>query len=62
MFEYVLVVYAISMDNPEYIGHFSSCAVANDYVKEHYPKAHYTTCLFEDYIRLPEGLIKKEIK
>jgi hypothetical protein len=61
MFEYVLVVY-MQMDSPEYIGHFSSCATANEYVKEHYKDAPYTTCLFEDYINLPKGLIKKDIK
>ena len=61
MFEYVLVVY-MTMDNPEYIGHFTSCAAVTDYVKEHYPKAEYTTCLHENYINLPLGLIKKEIK
>jgi hypothetical protein len=62
MFEYVLVVYAMSMDNPEYIGHFTSCAAVTEYVNKHHPKAHYTTCLHEDYINLPKGLIKKEIK
>jgi len=31
-------------------------------VMKHYPKAEYTSCLHEDYINLPEGLIKKEIK
>ena len=61
MFEYVLVVY-MQMDSPQYIGHFSSCAAANDYVKEHYKDAPYTTCLFEDYINLPKDLVKKEIK
>ena len=61
LFEYVLVVY-MSMNKPEYVGHFTSCAAATKYVDEHYPKAVYTTCLFEDYINLPLGIIKKEIK
>lgn len=59
MFEYVLVVYFNKQ--PEYIGHFTSCALASQYVEEHYPKAEYTSCLYEDYINLPLGLIKKEI-
>ena len=61
LFEYVLVVY-MSMNKPEYVGHFTSCAAATKYVDKHYPKAVYTTCLFEDYINLPLGIIKKEIK
>ena len=60
MFEYVLVVY-ITMKQPEYIGHFVDCATANEYAMKHYPKAEYTSCLHEDYINLPLGLIKKEI-
>lgn len=61
MFEYVLVVY-MNMDNPEYIGHFKSCADANNYVKEHHKDAVYTSCLYQDYIKLPKHLIKKEIE
>jgi len=60
MFEYVLVVY-ITMNSPQYVGHFVDCATANEYVKKNYPEAEYTSCLYEDYINLPEGLIKKEI-
>jgi len=52
----------MQMDSPQYIGHFTSCAAANEYVKEHYKDAPYTTCLFEDYINLPKDLVKKEIK
>lgn len=61
MFEYVLVVY-ITMNSPKYEGHFVDCANANEYAEEHYPDAEYTSCLHEEYIRLPKGLIKKEIK
>jgi len=61
MLEYVLVVY-MDMQSPEYIGHFFSCAVANLYAEKNYPKAEYTSCLHEDYIKLPEGFIKKEIE
>lgn len=60
MFEYVLVVY-ITMNSPQYVGHFVDCANANLYVDKHYPDAEYTSCLHEDYINLPDGLIKKEI-
>ena len=61
MFEYVLVVY-MTMNKPEYVGHFTSCAASSEYAEKHYPNAEYTSCLHEDYINLPEGLIKKEIK
>lgn len=61
MYEYVLVVY-MTMKHPEYVGHFVDCTRANEYVMQNYPKAEYTSCLHEDYINLPEGLVKKEIK
>ena len=61
MLEYVLVIY-MTMEDPKYMGHFESCAVANNYVQEYYSDAPYTICLHEDYIHLPEGLIKREIK
>ena len=60
MFEYVLVVY-MNMDSPEYVGHFSSCAAANNHALLHYKDAEYTACLHEDYIMLPTGLQKKII-
>lgn len=60
MFEYCLIVY-MTMDSPEYIGHFISCAVANQYIQEHYKDAEYTSCLHEDYIYMPKGFVKKEI-
>jgi len=61
MFEYVLIVY-MNMDNPEYVGHFKSCAAANSYVQKHYKNAEYTSCLYQNYINLPKNLIKKEIE
>jgi len=61
MFEYVLVIY-MTMDTPEYVGHFKSCADANNYVKDNYKNAKYTTCLYQDFINLPKDLIKKEIE
>lgn len=61
MFEYVLVVY-MTMDDPMYVGNFSTCAHAQAYCNEFYPEAEYTSCLHEDYMFLPEGFIKKEIK
>lgn len=51
----------MTMNSPQYIGHFTDCVAANNYADEHYRDAEYTTCLFEDYIYLPEDLIKKEI-
>jgi hypothetical protein len=61
MFEFVLVVY-ITMQQPEYVGHFVNCTRASEYAKKYYKDAEYTSCLHEDYIHLPLGLIKKEIK
>lgn len=61
MYEYILVVY-MQMDNPQYVGSFTSCAAANDHVKEYYADAKYTTCLHEDYMFLPKDFLKKEIK
>jgi len=52
----------MTMDTPEYVGHFKSCADANNYVEENYKNAKYTTCLYQDYINLPKDLIKKEIE
>ena len=61
MFEFVLVVY-ITMQQPEYVGHFVNCTRASEYAIKHYKDAEYTSCLHENYIHLPLGLIKKEIK
>lgn len=60
MLEYCLVVY-LTMEEPKYIGHFENCALANNYVQEYYSDAPYTICLHEDYINLPEHLVKREI-
>jgi hypothetical protein len=63
MFEFVLVVYLFNdYKNPEYVGHFENCAEATLYKQKHYPKHQSSICMFEKYIHLPEGLIKKEIK
>lgn len=61
MFEYVLVIYLTSMNNPQYEGHFESCAKANIYMMENYPEAVYSSCLHEDYIFLPKNLNRREI-
>ena len=61
MFEYVLVLY-LKMNQPKYEGHFKDCATANEYAIKHCPKCEYTTCLHEDYIKLPKDIIRKEIK
>lgn len=60
MFEYCLVVY-MTMEDPEYKGHFIDCATANAYVAEYYSDAPYTICLHENYIFLPDHIIKKEV-
>ncbi len=63
MFEFVLVLYMhyeTGKEPGEYVGHFLSCAHANVYVQEHFPKADYTVCLHEDYIMLPSDLTKIE--
>lgn len=60
MFEFCLIVY-MTMDDPQYIGNFVSCAHANQYVQEFYPTAEYTVCLYQDYIVLPEHFVRKEI-
>ena len=63
MFEFVLVVYLFNdYKNPEYVGHFENCAEATLYKQKHYPKHESSICMFEKYIYLPEGLIRKEIK
>ena len=63
MFEFVLVVYLFNdYKNPEYVGHFENCAEATLYKQKHYPKHQSSICMFEKYIYLPEGLIRKEIK
>jgi len=61
MFEYVLVVYW-TMQTPEYAGNFESCADATRWCQQHCKEAEYTSCLHEDYMYLPEGFIKKEMK
>jgi len=60
MFEYVLVVYW-TMQTPEYVGNFKSCAHAMRWCNEYCQEAEYVSCLHEDYLYLPEGFIKKEI-
>lgn len=60
MFEYCLIVY-LTMEEPKYIGNFLNCAVANSYVEEYYKDAPYTVCLHEDYIVLPNNLVRREI-
>lgn len=61
MFEYVLVVYW-TMQTPEYIGNFNSCADATLWCSKHCEEAEYTSCLHEDYVYLPKGFVKKEIE
>ncbi len=61
MFEYVLVVYW-TMQTPEYVGNFNSCADATWWCQQHCQEAEYTSCLHEDYMFLPKGFVKKEIR
>ena len=60
MYEFCLIVY-LTMEEPKYIGNFESCAVANLYVAKYYKDAPYTICLHEDYIHLPDNLIKRDV-
>lgn len=65
MFEFVCVIYfSSSLQDYKYIGHFESCASANQFVEENYTKEEvsWIKCLHEDYIYLPKGFIKKEMK
>ena len=63
MLEYVLVIYFDDQfNNGQYVGHFESCAHANQYLEEHvkeYGKRTWDKCLYEKYILLPPQLIKK---
>ena len=63
MLEYVLVVYFdAAMLKGEYVGHFYSCAHANQYLVEHqeeFKERTWDKCLMEDYLFLPPDLIKK---
>jgi len=63
MLEYVLVVYFdAQMMKGEYVGHFASCAHANQYLEEHrdlYKERTWDKCLDQDYLFLPSDLIKK---
>ena len=65
MFEFVCVLFFTNnLDEHLYIGHFESCAHAYNFVEENYTAEEYKwiKCLHEDYIYLPKGLVKKEIK
>ena len=63
MFEFVCVVYLTKeLSSHQYIGHFESCAACNTYVDERYEDKEWVKCLHEDYLYLPDRLIKKEMK
>lgn len=63
MFEFVLVVSLLNdFSDPEYVGHFSNCDVAMEYKDQHYPEHKSARCLLQQYINLPKGLVKKEVK
>ena len=62
MLDFVLVVYFdAKMQQGEYVGHFASCAHANQYLEEHkeYKDRIWDKCLDQDYLFLPPDLIKK---
>jgi hypothetical protein len=59
-FEFVLIVY-LTMSTPKYVGNFVDCTVANEYVKKHYPKAEYSSCLYENYVYLPKDFVRINI-
>ena len=49
-------------DDFKYIGHFKSCDIAMQWVKENHPKVpKEARCLFEEYIYLPEGYRKRVV-
>ena len=56
MLEYVLVVYFdAQMMKGEYVGHFASCAHANQYLEEHhdlYKERTWDKCLDQNYLFL----------
>ncbi len=65
MFEFVCVMFFTNnLDDHLYIGHFQSCAHANQFVNDNYTSEEYKwiKCLHQDYINLPKGLVKKEMK
>ena len=65
MFEFVCVIYFSNYPGDYmYVGHFESCAHANQWVVENYTQEeiNWVKCLHEDYIYLPKGFIKKEMK
>ena len=64
MFEFVCVIYFNNLQNQQYIGSFKSCAACNSHVHEFFKeeKVEWVKCLHEDYIVLPQGFIKKEVR
>ena len=65
MFEFVCVIYfSTSLNDYMYIGNFESCAHANSHVAKYYTEEEieWVKCLHEDYITLPKGFIKKEVR
>jgi len=65
MFEFVCVMFfSKDLNDHLYVGHFESCAHANTYVMKNYTQeeVEWIKCLHEDYIYLPKGFVKKEMK
>ena len=51
-----------SYDNMEYLGNFTSCQVADEYIAEHMPEVKESKCLDEDFIDFDENLVRNYIK
>lgn len=65
MFEYVCVMFFThELDEHLYIGHFTNCNQAYEYIAEHYEPQEYTwiKCLHQDLLYLPKDLKKKEMQ
>ena len=57
--EFVLIV--VLNNQPQYVGHFQNCEVADIYVKLHYKDAQEVRCLYKEFINLPKDLELKII-
>lgn len=65
MFEFVCVMYFTHEHNEHlYIGHFTSCEKAYEFVGQNYKTTEYKwiKCLHHDYIYLPKNLEIREVK
>jgi len=60
--EFILAVSMTGLpEDMRYIGHFTSCEMANLYVELNYPDAEDTRCLHEKFMYLPDNFNRKVI-